>query len=141
MRINPDDLPRKYQQQIELQLGSTRSRKYSGKNGKPEPTTHNALENRTQAPNISTPVYLVVLFYRTAGRKWDLDNFTFKPFLDGLVQEGVLKDDSIKEIKGLIKLPKPVEKESDERTVMEFWDADYFEAYIDAARRGAIANH
>jgi hypothetical protein len=79
-----------------------------------------------------------VLCYRTAGLKWDLDNVCIKPFLDGLVEAGVLKDDNVKEIQGLITLPFKVKTKKEEHTEFEFWDAEHFAKHINAARQERI---
>jgi len=129
-----DALPDRYKKQAELQLSSTRGRKDPDKNAEPERDTHQALEEHSQAPKISERVYCIVLVYRTAGLRWDLDNVSVKPFLDGLVERGVLEDDSCKQIEGFLKLPRQCKTKAEERTEIEFWKASYFSPFIEEAR-------
>lgn len=132
-----EDLPEHLRKQVREQLRKEQSAAKggdTGPHGKPEPASHHALPKGSSAASISTPVYLVVLCYRTSGLRWDLDNVSIKPFLDGLVQEGILEDDSCKEIQGLVTIPRKVKTKAEERTELEFWDASHFGKFIDAAR-------
>ena len=135
MGVKLDDLPPKMRKQAEFQLSASSRRKVPRKASKSERDSHQALANNRQAPLIGQRVYLVVLMYRCKGLVWDLDNASFKPILDGLVQSGVFKDDSIEQIQGLIKLPRKCNTQVEERVEFEFWDAEYFEPYINVARR------
>lgn len=137
MGIGINDLPPHMREQARKQLskavasgGAPRS------HGVPESTAHHALPQGPCPAEISTPVYLVVLLYRTAGLHWDLDNASIKPFLDGIVQSGLLEDDSTAQIQGLIHLPFKVKTKAEEKTELEFWDAEHFAKYITAARQG-----
>lgn len=133
--VKLEDLPDKLRAQAEEQLGLALGGKVSGKAPKPKRDPHETLADNSQTPLIGERVYLVVLMYRCEGIEWDLDNASFKPVLDALVQRGVLEDDSIKYIEGLIKLPRKCKRKEEERTELEFWSADYFEPYIESARR------
>jgi hypothetical protein len=133
--ITLDELPERYRKQAELQLADA-GRKNTSKNAKPEHDSHEALEKHSQATQISARVYIVVLCYRT-GIRWDIDNVSIKPFLDGIVERKLLKDDSTKQIEGIIKLARRCKTKAEERTEIEFWNADYFGPYIEAARREA----
>lgn len=135
MAVKLEQLPPKLRKQAEQQLSADRSRN-SRKDAESKCNPQHALEAGSQAPKISQAVYLVVLLYRT-GQEFDLDNASIKPFLDGVVSRGMVKDDSCKHIVGLVKLPRQVKTKAEERTVMEFWDAEFFGAYIEAARRNA----
>lgn len=132
--IKIEDLPARYQRQALSQLAAAASSGDPGKDGEPKRTACDALEKGSQTPKIGKAVYLVVLLYRT-GTNFDLDNASIKPFLDGVIQAGMVEDDNCKQIQGLIKLPRKVSTKSEERTELEFWDAEYFEAYIESARR------
>ena len=133
-RTKLNDLPPKLRQQATEQMsfglkgGATRKAPVTKRD------LDNALETRTQTLRIDSPVCLVVLMYRCKGIRWDLDNATFKPFLDAIVQAGVLEDDSQAQIKGIIKLARVAKNKAEERTELEFWDANYFMAFIDQAR-------
>jgi len=131
--MNINDLPPKFRAQAKEQLaaGSRDTRQ----DDQSESDSHYAFQKNTHTAAISAPVYLVVLCYRTAGLRWDLDNVSIKPFLDGLVEAGVLKDDSCKEIQGLITLPFKVKTKAEEHTELEFWDAGHFAKHIAAARQ------
>jgi len=132
--ISIDQLKGEFRRQAELQLSASSSRKDSSKDAQPEHDSHKTLAKRPQAQGISEELYIVVLCYRT-GIRWDIDNVSIKPFLDGIVERGLLEDDSTKQIKGIVKLPRRCKTKAEERTDIEFWSADYFEPYIDAARR------
>ena len=131
-----EDLPERLQKQAREQLATSGS-KTSVSHGEPKCNPHDALETGSQVEEIREELYLVVLLYRT-GQQFDLDNQSIKPFLDGIVEKGLVKDDSTAYIKGLIKLPFQVKTKDEERTELEFWDANYFAPYIDAARRNVI---
>ena len=132
--VKVEDLPERYQQQIRRQLAAAASGGDPSKDGESERSPLHALEKGSQAPKFSQRVYLVVLLYRT-GLNFDLDNASIKPFLDSVISRGVVEDDNSKIIQGLIKLPRKVQTKKEERTELEFWDAEYFEQYIEAARR------
>jgi len=127
-------LPERYQRQIQSQLSAAIASTDTCEDGKPKRATRNALEKDPQTPRIGKAVYLVVLLFRT-GTNFDLDNASIKPFLDGIVSAGVVEDDNCEVIQGFIKLHRKVKKKTEERTELEFWDADYFSQYIEAARR------
>jgi len=133
IRIN--ELPPKLRKQAEEQLSVAR-RQHPCKDAKPECNPQHALETGTQTPQISQKVYLVVLLYRVI-EGFDLDNSSIKPHLDGVVERGLVKDDSSKIIVGLLKLARKVATKEEERTVLEFWDSEFFEPYITSARRNA----
>lgn len=133
--IKLEDLPFRMRKQAEEQLSLAVGGKNPRSDAKSERNSHKALAVDPQTPHIGERVYLVVLMYRCGGIRWDLDNASFKPFLDGIVQRGILEDDSIRQIEGLIKLPRKCKTKAEERTELEFWDADYFCEYIEAARR------
>jgi|GEM_PF-5692011 len=134
--IKLEDLPPRMQQQAREQLSASGS-KTAIPDGQSKCNPHDALETGSQVKEIGKELYLVVLLYRT-GQSFDLDNQSIKPWLDGIVEKGLVKDDSTAYIKGLIKLPFQVKTKDEERTELEFWDANYFAPYIDAARRNAI---
>jgi len=134
MRINIDDLPKIYQDQIQSQLSSAAASKDTSKDGESERSSCDALAKDPQDPKLSQRVYLVVLVYRT-GIRYDLDNISFKPVLDGIVEQGYIADDSTRQIECVIKLARTVKTKAEERTELEFWDADYFSKYIESARR------
>lgn len=133
MGIKLSELPPAMRKQAEEQLAV--GRRVPSPATKPECDPHETLEKHPQAALISERVYLVVLMYRCGGIEWDLDNASFKPVLDGLVQAGVLEDDSCSFIEGLIKLPRKVKTKDEERTELEFWSAEHFSKHIDAARQ------
>lgn len=131
--VRIEDLPPRLQEQVRKQL--VLDRKNTVPDAEPEYDPHKTLENHSQVAAISTPVYIVVCCYRTSGLRWDLDNVSIKPFIDGIVEAGLLKDDSTKQVCGLLKLPFTCKTKQEERTEIEFWDAGYFENYVNAARR------
>jgi hypothetical protein len=136
MGIKLEDLPPRMQQQAREQLSASGG-KTAIQNGEPKCNPHDALESGSQNAPVGKELYLVVLLYRT-GQSFDLDNASIKPILDGIVEKGLVKDDSAAYIKGLVKLPFQVKTKDEERTELEFWDANYFAPYIDAARRNVI---
>ena len=68
--------------------------------------------------------------------KWDIDNVSIKPFLDGIVERGILEDDSTRQIRGIIKIPFKCKTKKEEKTVIEFWT----EGYINKLLQPVLAN-
>ena len=134
-KVRLDELPPRMRKQAEQQLAAS-GRKVAGADGQRQPASHHAPHGGLQVPQIVSPVYLVVLCRRTL-ESWDLDNISVKGFVDAIVEEKILVDDRSSQIKGFLVLPEVVKTKEEETTDLEFWDAEFFGPYIEAARRNA----
>ncbi len=89
----------------------------------PEYDPPEALLRDREAPQAPEECCVVVHCWR-ARDKWDCDNVSVKPILDGLVRAGVLKDDSQRQVKAYIVLPYRCDHQSEEKTIVELIHAE-----------------
>ena len=66
----------------------------------------------------------IVVHCWRARDKWDCDNVSVKPILDGFVRAGILQDDSQKQVKGFVILPYRCKSQDQEKTIVEIKDAN-----------------
>ena len=108
------DLPDKYRKQAEEKLacGATI------RSAKQERTGKKVLGIEKSVPKLHPPVHLFITVYK-CGANWDLDNREVKALIDSFVKEGVLSDDTIKEIPKISRTGIRVKTREEERTTIE----------------------
>jgi len=116
--VKIDDLPERYQRQVQQQLVVGKI-SFSRPAPHLEPDTGNALlaTQETTRPDGQVSVTFLEKRHRLA----DPDGACVKYVLDGLVSAGVLQDDSAKEIGKVNKEQVQVTKDEREETVIEIW--------------------
>ncbi len=70
---------------------------------------------------INTPINLVVHSFRK--RSCDIDGISAKAAIDGFIHQGILADDSPKEVKKILFSQELAERGEDERTIFTFIEA------------------
>jgi len=85
---------------------------------KSKPNRHKALDKKAGVPELYPPCYFRVICCKR-GCNWDADNIETKAVLDGLVQAGIIPDDTIKEIPKVYREGIQVKTKEEERTVIE----------------------
>ena len=108
------DLPKSYQLQAEAQLAD----RTSVCSAKQKRTGDEALGKAKEVPKLHPPVYIFITVYKV-GDNWDLDNREIKSLIDSIVKEGILSDDTIKEIPRISRQGIRVDTRAEERTIVE----------------------
>ena len=77
-----------------------------------------ALDEEAEVQKLNPPVRFTVSVWKTGGN-WDSSNIEQKAILDGLVQSGVISDDTIKEVPEVLLKGYRCDKKTEERTEVE----------------------
>jgi len=113
MKLN--DLPEKWRQQAFAQIDPSfcpSKQKLGGEL---------ALDKKGKVQEIHAPCLIRYTVFKV-GSNWDIDNREIKSVQDGLVEAGVLKDDTIKEVPRITKEGVRVKSREEEKTVIELWE-------------------
>jgi hypothetical protein len=116
--ININDLPERYQKQIQRQFIIPHG--IPGKIAYLEPNPGNALLAKEKTARFNGQVD--ISFLEKRHRLADPDGSSIKYVLDSLVSCGVLQGDSAKEIRKVNKEQVKIDKNEHEETVIEIWE-------------------
>ncbi len=109
-----DDLPERYREQARKQLGN----RVAICGIEPEQGRSDALDEAAKVPRFRTQVYIRITCFK-CGSNWDADNIESKEATDSLVKNGVITDDTIKEVPKIFKEGVRVKHKDEERTLIE----------------------